>query len=52
MISPPLECLLPSVGNVDDDHDSVNDDEGEDVHGGEDHNNGMISPNVEIMLKM
>ena len=51
MISPPLECLLPSVGNVDD-HDSVDDDEGEDVHGGEDYNDGMIYPNIEIMMKM
>ena len=35
LISPPLECLLSSVGNVDD-SDNVDGDEEEDVHGGED----------------
>jgi hypothetical protein len=25
--------------------------EGEDVHSGEDYNDGMISPNIEIMMK-
>ena len=51
MISPPLEWLLPSVGNGDD-NDSFDGDEEGDVHGGEDYNNGKISPLIETMMKM